>query len=268
MTTHLCQIPKKLSWEQIKRSILGRQRLSDNYICGGCCKTFETVCCLHFHCMKHNGGGSYYFDHVTNTAFPKFDTRCSSSQFEEDDLNGEKLTQNVLTGHARSINDDVSCLTLRVDSETSQYVADIKMSSDVNHPEQSDYGISDAETGSDTNEVEENCLKQEPCAARREEDKGKEFAFVKVRNIVKGDDGSITFEMDEKDSHLFDETATTIVEQLKTIGKDHLQKEHELKVRILRNYLFELFYSQNTACTVTLLTWNSLNCNCHFSFVK
>lgn len=232
MTMHLCQIPKKHSWEQIKRSILGRQRLSDNYICGGCSKTFETVCCLHFHCMKHNGGGSYYFDHVTNTAFPKFDTRCSSSQFEEDDFYGEKLMQNVLTGHARNINEDVHCRNVRVDSEKGQSVADIQMASDVDQPKMSHCCISDAETGSDTNDVDENCVEQEPCAAGMEEDKGKVFAFVKVRNIVKGDDGSVTFEMDEKDSHLFDETATTIVEQLKTIGKDRLQKEHELKVHM------------------------------------
>lgn len=41
---------------------------------------------LHAHCMKHSDWGSYHFDSFTRTAFPKYDTTCSYSQYELTDI--------------------------------------------------------------------------------------------------------------------------------------------------------------------------------------
>lgn len=47
---------------------------------------------LHAHCMKHSDWGSYHFDSFTRTAFPKYDTTCSYSQYELTDI--EKAVDN------------------------------------------------------------------------------------------------------------------------------------------------------------------------------
>ena len=52
------------------------------FTCGGCHTKFRTICCLHVHIDKHQEGGSYTFDHVTKTAFPKYDSTCSFTQVE------------------------------------------------------------------------------------------------------------------------------------------------------------------------------------------
>lgn len=48
--------------------------------CGGCSKTFTTVCLLHKHLKSHGSDGSYYFCQKTLTAYPKFDATCSYVQ--------------------------------------------------------------------------------------------------------------------------------------------------------------------------------------------
>ena len=52
------------------------------YKCGACDKDFSTICALHNHLQDHVAGGSYHYDHVCRTAFPKFDTCCVYTQTE------------------------------------------------------------------------------------------------------------------------------------------------------------------------------------------
>ncbi|XP_045210455.2 uncharacterized protein LOC123561859 [Mercenaria mercenaria] len=234
MTIHLCQSPKKLTWKQIKQSILGRHRLVDKYNCGGCSRTFETLCCLHFHCMKHCEGGSYVFDHVTSTAFPKFDMRCSATQFDAEDSSNVMLNLKVLTGHARSIN------------SARQITTSHRLKK--NDPDIEELAKSDTETSDDNDrvsfkaktrhqkekaseeDVDDGTKEKKNVAEDRKEREG--FAFVKVRNIEKREDGSITFEMNEDDADLFQVTANTIIEQLKRNGGDILETDQEFEVLV------------------------------------
>ncbi|XP_045207183.2 uncharacterized protein LOC123559432 [Mercenaria mercenaria] len=54
------------------------------YICGGCLSKFISICHLHKHLENHGSGGSYHFDHVSHTAYPKYDTFCSFTQTDDD----------------------------------------------------------------------------------------------------------------------------------------------------------------------------------------
>lgn len=53
------------------------------YTCSACASGFATVCLLHEHLKFHGSGGSYHYDHVSNTAYPKYDTFCSYTQTED-----------------------------------------------------------------------------------------------------------------------------------------------------------------------------------------
>lgn len=55
--------------------------------CGQCLTKFKTICMLHLHIEGHKEGGSYTFDNITKTAFPKYDTVCAFTQVEESILN-------------------------------------------------------------------------------------------------------------------------------------------------------------------------------------
>lgn len=55
---------------------LGRR----SYTCGGCGHVFIMICQLHTHLEQHVQGGSYHYDHVTKTAFPKVDSVCAYTQ--------------------------------------------------------------------------------------------------------------------------------------------------------------------------------------------
>ncbi|KAL4228611.1 hypothetical protein ACF0H5_011661 [Mactra antiquata] len=50
------------------------------YRCGSCQRAFATICKLHDHFQDHCVGGSYHYDHLLKTAFPKYDTACSYTQ--------------------------------------------------------------------------------------------------------------------------------------------------------------------------------------------
>lgn len=56
------------------------QQSKKKYTCGACLNKFVTVCQLHEHQKEHGSGGSYHYDHVSNTAYPRFDTFCSFAQ--------------------------------------------------------------------------------------------------------------------------------------------------------------------------------------------
>ena len=66
------------------------------YSCGGCLSKFITICQLHEHLKMHGSGGSYHFDHVSNTAYPKYDTFCSYVQTDSsmDKFDDETATAN------------------------------------------------------------------------------------------------------------------------------------------------------------------------------
>lgn len=225
MATHLCESPQKLSWDQIKKLVQGNKSCVDSYICGGCSRTFETICCLHVHCMKHNGGGSYYFDHVTNTAFPKFDTSCSSSLFDTEDIKGSQ-EQRILKGNPVNINRNKDIYRVDQGKETGRATDESTVCSNkdkFSHTENdaSDLGMEQA----DLKDVDEEDATEE----RSEKDS---YSTVKVRNVERRADGSVTFEMHEDDAHLFQITANTIIEKLKEMGEFFLENKQELEVMI------------------------------------
>lgn len=179
MVLHTCLSDRKLSWERLKPFILGRLRQTDEFVCGQCSRTFTTICSLHLHCIKHNENGSYLFDQVTNTAYPKYNSRCSFSQFEDIDIDAESSGKyRVITGHARDIN------TAAITSNDSN----MEETTDICFPNDTD---------------------------TREETDG-EFVSVNVTLLSRSEDGSIMFEMAGKYSHLFDATAKIVMEQFKT----------------------------------------------------
>ncbi|KAL4228848.1 hypothetical protein ACF0H5_011888 [Mactra antiquata] len=207
MASHICNSSKKISWDKIKLAITGRKKKSDSFICGGCSRTFATICFLHTHCMRHNEGGSYYFDHVTNTAFPKHDTICSSTQHDGDGcFDAVCDTDKIIPCVPRSICENIE--------DTSKQFHDHST-------------------------IDNKCINDEP--SDREPFKSNNFddndvntetdvSLVQVRNLTKLEDGSVFFEMDEKGALLLDRTAPNIVKEMHNVGDKLMEKSNELKV--------------------------------------
>lgn len=225
MATHLCESPQKLSWDQIKKLVQGNKLCVDIYICGGCSRSFETICCLHVHCMKHNGGGSYYFDHVTNTAFPEFDTSCRASLLDTEDTKGYQ-EQMILKGNPvnRDRNKDIK----RVDQlkETDRATDESIVCSNEDKFTHTENDAS--EKGIEQTDLEEVDDKDRT----RERSEKDNYSTVKVRNVERRADGSVTFEMHEDDAHLYQITASTIIDKLKEMGEFFLENKQELEVII------------------------------------
>ncbi|XP_053408525.1 zinc finger protein 675-like isoform X2 [Mercenaria mercenaria] len=99
MFTHVCEsIPgnkrRKSSFSKYGRGYHESNSRDDSlFTCGGCQTKFRTICCLHVHIDRHQEGGSYTYDHVTKTAFPKFDSVCAYTQVEQTIF--ELITQNL-----------------------------------------------------------------------------------------------------------------------------------------------------------------------------
>ena len=64
--------------------MIGHTHKPGCYRCGSCTKKFMTICKLHNHLHDHCFGGSYHYDHLLKTAFPKYDTTCSYAQTNYD----------------------------------------------------------------------------------------------------------------------------------------------------------------------------------------
>ena len=79
---------RNLNRNEKKRNSSQKHEHSSNskefYKCGGCGKRFAMVCKLHDHLQDKCSTGSYHYDHVLKTAFPKHDTACSFSQTSDD----------------------------------------------------------------------------------------------------------------------------------------------------------------------------------------
>lgn len=53
--------------------------------CGVCQKKFQTICCLHDHLKSyHRTSGSYHYDDILQTAFPKYESFCRFTQTDDD----------------------------------------------------------------------------------------------------------------------------------------------------------------------------------------
>lgn len=70
--------------------ITGHNHVTGSYKCGSCYKMFEVICALHDHLQDHCFGGSYHYDHLLRTAYPKFDTTCSYSQTNIKDTDSDE----------------------------------------------------------------------------------------------------------------------------------------------------------------------------------
>lgn len=73
------------------------------YSCGGCTSKFITICQLHEHLKLHESGGSYTFDHVSNTAYPKLDSYCSYVQ--TDDIIGNPRPDEAIAATSQDTSD-------------------------------------------------------------------------------------------------------------------------------------------------------------------
>lgn len=68
--------------EEVKRTV---EAFDCHFRCGGCQKKFQTICRLHKHLkVYHKTGGSYHYDDVLQTAFPKYESFCRFTQTEEE----------------------------------------------------------------------------------------------------------------------------------------------------------------------------------------
>ena len=56
------------------------------YKCGGCSKVYTTICQLHTHMLTHGSGGSYFYNHTTHKAFPRFVLKSNYTQTVLNDL--------------------------------------------------------------------------------------------------------------------------------------------------------------------------------------
>lgn len=196
MDSHVCS-SKVLTWEKLKSQILGRHRRNDYFFCGTCCKSFPTICTLHLHCIKHNESGSYFFDSVTNTAFPKYDSQCGISQVEEKDFDDDfPSSYTVLTGHAHDIND----VKPEPHTELSKCMEDGSTLDQASHLKINNFHTATS-TCSDSSEMTGT-------------NKNKDFISVSVKLLSQSEDGSIVCEVDAKDSHLFDATANIVLDQI------------------------------------------------------
>lgn len=83
------------------------------FICGGCFSRFISICHLHKHLEKHGSGGSYHFDHISQTAYPKYDTFCSFTQTDID-FSGRKSESIV--------SEDENCVTEVANDERNEAV--------------------------------------------------------------------------------------------------------------------------------------------------
>ncbi|WAR05554.1 ZFP90-like protein [Mya arenaria] len=98
---HLCSADKNIPWNQVKALIQGRCENTEPFTCAACLASFENICLLHYHCIQHNGTGSYSFDSKTNTAFPRYDYHCKSSLVTDDDFDLDKHGDNVTILYGR-----------------------------------------------------------------------------------------------------------------------------------------------------------------------
>lgn len=64
------------------------------YTCGGCSKKLETICLLHEHLLKEFLLGSYLYDHVTRTAYPKQGCATVETQTDGDLVSYEGSANN------------------------------------------------------------------------------------------------------------------------------------------------------------------------------
>ena len=94
---HICGTGTAMVQSDTKRDGKGRKNPKDQLKCGSCKTTFETICSLHVHCTQHGGEGSYYFDNLTLTAFPKYGTACAFTQVSTELLDIELKTETTET---------------------------------------------------------------------------------------------------------------------------------------------------------------------------
>lgn len=92
-TRKSCGIASKSSFDWNSGSIIqGHKHVKGAYKCGACNKLFEFICALHDHIEDHCVGGSYHYDHLLRTAYPKYDTTCTYSQTLVNDSDVENKT--------------------------------------------------------------------------------------------------------------------------------------------------------------------------------
>ena len=70
MEKHLCKL----------QHLTNLQKPDEEYHCGTCAKTFYSICRLHHHMKIHCDEGSYIFDNIFKTAFPRHVTFSSYTQ--------------------------------------------------------------------------------------------------------------------------------------------------------------------------------------------
>lgn len=243
MAMHVCNQTKNTPCKELQKRIEGQWNISNRYICGACFKTFGTICSLHYHCIKHNGGGSYFFDHVTNTAFPKFDVTSSWSQFEEEDFVNDNLP--VLNCQSRSI--------IQLNNDFQENTENNAISSEVDNSDgvanfKDDVGKC-VTTQDDMHNDEENINLKE----------------AGDKNVNKSEDTCATFKMKEDGTGFVDE-ATTHLSDLYHQASLTPQADKNLIVSIDVFIIFELKYLNKYCCKLSsrlyifaLLIWISID---------
>ncbi|WAR04809.1 ZNF93-like protein [Mya arenaria] len=76
--------------------------------CGTCKRKFKTLCFLHKHLMSHlRSTGSYHYDDVLKTAFPKYESCCSSTQTEMffENLKREFPDDDIISSQTNDVKD-------------------------------------------------------------------------------------------------------------------------------------------------------------------
>lgn len=72
-------------------------KVDKSYTCGGCRMTLQTICLLHEHLLKEFLLGSYCYDHITKTAYPKQASANAETQTEvEASVNFDNFSNTLL----------------------------------------------------------------------------------------------------------------------------------------------------------------------------
>ncbi|XP_052803246.1 uncharacterized protein LOC128233558 isoform X2 [Mya arenaria] len=208
---HLCSADKNIPWNQVKALIQGRCENTEPFTCAACLASFENICLLHYHCIQHNGTGSYSFDSKTNTAFPRYDYHCKSSLVTDDDFDLDKHGDNVTILYGRPGNfgfNDGSMIDNEEEDKLEENCAECP----------------DEDTDVTNNSHQKDAIGTVQIIDTEENNASTNSIPVEICNVTRTPEGWIVFEIAEDQLNLYNATADIVMQEISKHGDDWFLK--------------------------------------------